>query len=355
MRIQLIDDLRGLAMMYVIFIHVLFWLAPFGNSIFPGFLLIEMPLFFMVTGMANYFAHTDDLRRYYISRLQRLLVPYWCYALLASLLSGGLGLYKDKWPAGGDSFADIVLSWLNPFGTWLTTLPYLSWAMWFIPVYLLVMAVIPFLKQSFLAEVWQTRILPALFFPSLVALFQWMGWQEHKLLWETVFYAFWVYAGFFFIRYVHEKSSREKVLPCLGGFIIGIALMIALYCNNLGSLDMQANKFPPNVIFFCYTFGIMSIVVLLMEQIHHGIQCLQKNRIFNWIFSVYRDNCYSVYLYHPFAFLILKGILHLLHAESFLHQHPILLIAICYPFLLVTAAAIARLFSPIEKIKRIKI
>ncbi|WP_270380969.1 acyltransferase family protein [Mitsuokella multacida] len=101
MRVQLIDDLRGLAMMYVILIHVLFWLAPFGNSIFPGFLLIEMPLFFMVTGMANYFAHTDDLRRYYVSRLQRLLVPYWCYALLAALLSSALSFYKDKWPAGG--------------------------------------------------------------------------------------------------------------------------------------------------------------------------------------------------------------------------------------------------------------
>ena len=355
MRIQLIDDLRGLAMMYVILIHVLFWLAPFGNSLFPGLLLIEMPLFFMVIGMANYFAHTDNLHRYFVSRLQRLLVPYWCYALLAALLSGGLSLYKGKWPAGGDNFADIVLSWLNPFGTWLTILPYLSWAMWFMPVYLLVMAIIPFLKQSFLSEAWQIRVSPALVLPSLVALFQWMGWQEYKLLWETAFYAFWVYTGFFFIRYVYEKSPQEKLLPCLCGGIIGIALTIALYWSNLGSLDMQVNKFPPNVIFFCYTFGIMSIVVLLVEQIHHGIQCLQKNRIFHWIFSIYRDNCYSVYLFHPFAFLILKGILHLLHAESLLYQHPILLIVICYPFLLVMAATIARLFSPLEKIKRIKI
>ncbi|WP_270380971.1 acyltransferase family protein [Mitsuokella multacida] len=234
-------------------------------------------------------------------------------------------------------------------------MPYLSWAMWFIPVYLLVMAIIPVLKQVFLSEAWQIRIFPAVFFPSLVALFQWMGWQEHKLLWETAFYAFWVYAGFFFIRYIHEKSAREKLFPCLTGTIIGLALTVAVFCSDFGSLDMQANKFPPNIIFFCYTFGIMSIVVFLIEPIHHFIQCLQKNSIFNWIFSVYRDNCYSVYLYHPFAFLILKGVLHLLHLDSFLHQYPILLTVVCYPLLLVMAAVIARFFSPLEKLKRIKI
>lgn len=111
MRVDLIDNFRAMAMMYVIFIHVLFWMkmVPLKGIVSNSVFLIEMPLFFIVTGMAHNFANTDDLKKYYISRLKRLLIPFWIFAFICACISI-IFATKDI------SVGKVFWEWLNPFG-----------------------------------------------------------------------------------------------------------------------------------------------------------------------------------------------------------------------------------------------
>lgn len=185
---------------------------------------------------------------------------------------------------GGDNVLEIFSGWLNPFSTWPSLIPYLSWAMWFIPVYLIIMMILPVLKRCFFANSSFVRISPLILCPSLIILFQINNLGKYFLLWESVFYIFWVYIGFIFIQYVYGKSIQEKIKPCMICFICGSLSSVFLLAGGYANPDMQLNKFPPNGIFLCYTFTIMSIIILFIDQIHSVIRRIQRKVFCNGFF-----------------------------------------------------------------------
>ena len=85
-----LDTFRGFAMMYVIFIHCLYWLYLFHNAnsitYIKSFFLIEMPLLFFITGASNSMGRKKSLLTFYISRFQRILIPYWIYCIICTIL-----------------------------------------------------------------------------------------------------------------------------------------------------------------------------------------------------------------------------------------------------------------------------
>ena len=61
-RDETIDQLRGLAIFWVIVVHVLYWGNFFDNNYIntiKSFCLFEMPLFFFLTGASNSFSKID--------------------------------------------------------------------------------------------------------------------------------------------------------------------------------------------------------------------------------------------------------------------------------------------------------
>ncbi|MDR2511322.1 MAG: acyltransferase [Bacteroidales bacterium] len=68
MRNEKLDIFRGLAMIWVILTHCLYWLGYFSSI--KSFLLIEMPLFFFISGASNGMSNKKSLKGFYTNRFE---------------------------------------------------------------------------------------------------------------------------------------------------------------------------------------------------------------------------------------------------------------------------------------------
>ena len=309
-RIDLIDDFRAMAMMYVIFIHCLFWFG-YGNEVNRSFFLIEMPLFFAITGMAHVFAKMDNYPKYIQSRLERILIPYWSYALIVILLNFNHFLRQN---ALNQDFLKLAFSWINPFGNHISAMPYLSWAIWFVPVYLIIMLLIPFLKKAFDKSRSIYKFLPIVTLVGINFYFSFFSKRIHDPWQSVFFYCIWIYLGFWFMDKIYNHPFPKNFKPCIAISAISLIILATLLWKGpeLGihpTINMQRNKFPPNFFFLFYTLIFIPFFALFSSQIHGTLIALKKCKILNWFFSQYQNNCYSIFLTHPIAFLLVSKVL----------------------------------------------
>ena len=339
MRIDLIDNFRALAMIYVLFIHCLFYPAIFFQDI-KSLFLIEMPLFFAITGMSHYFAHTEDTKKFLLSRLSRILIPYWIYSIVCITLNVLHTNTSNIW--------EIIISWINPFSEHISTILYLNWATWFISIYLLVCLIIPVLKRIFINTNGITKLMPVIILLLLNACFS-VGLLEFYELQLALFYALWVYMGFWYISTLNDKSIKEKFLPCLIISLLGGGVCFVIY--PYFSLDMQINKFPPNVLFMSYCMIFIPIIFLFSQQINHILNCMCRFKPWNWIFQQYKKYCYTIYLYHSLSFLIVYFLTNLAGLETFFKTYEHLGLLIYWLAVTIISAEFGRLFGKCERIK----
>ncbi len=357
-----IEIIRGFAMMWVIVIHCLYWASPnFGltKNLITSFFLIEMPLFFFIAGASNAVGRKKSIMQFYIARLQKVLIPYWIYLLVIFVLLGIAFLVgKSTNPINAFTFNfPLIITLSNQVP------PFLQWALWFIPVYALIIICFPFLKSYFdKTGQKKTQFLPLLIF-SIALLCCSVVPRDHSvpigssmvLYWVMMclFYIFWIYMGLFFNILEKKRTIKDKlnVIPVI------LLCMITLVIGRLffhQSLNMQENKFPPNFTFLIFSFGALSLFYLLYEYILKGITFLKKNAAFSWIFDQYAKNCYSVYLYHPMAFLLLYELLSRTHTADFFSEHLYIHRLTWILFTIPVSAVLGKLFSWGEKIKIIK-
>ena len=201
-----IDRLRGLAMLWVIFVHVLYWSGVF--SMYPvsglkSFLLLEMPLFFFVAGAGNSMGKKTKYIKFIRKRFLRVLAPYWIYAFFCILLTLAYSFYKKTL---NTAYAvKVLVTWVVPLGSQVTDLPYLTWALWFIPVYLGIMLFFPLLMKCHDSK-GRYLCFPVLWILYFVSLF-----VGSPLFQEIAFYSIWVYAGLFY------NEIRKAVKTAVGG------------------------------------------------------------------------------------------------------------------------------------------
>ena len=250
-RDKTIDRLRGFAMFWVIVVHVLYWGNFFDNeciNLLKSFFLFEMPLFFFITGASNNFTKINGYFYFVYKRYKRVLIPYWVFAVICA----GLSIAKYSISGGKDVFTGIkiLLSWLIPINRQITSVSYLTWALWFIPVYMCVILIIPLLKQMKQSKncVEFVSLLLAVFVGTCVLK---MGWAQN-----VAFYSFWTYIGLFYsdIMIASKQNCFRKCFVLIA--TIG-AIMIIVFRFMGQSIDMQHNKFPPNITFLIYSLVIM--------------------------------------------------------------------------------------------------
>lgn len=216
-RIELIDNFRGLAMMYVIFIHTLYWMNFFTEE--RSFFLIEMPFFFTITGMALYFSNMDNGVRFYTARIKRILLPY----LICATFYAGLNLCVAYCKGKKYDLLNYLVGWWNPFGGHESVVPFLTWALWFVPIYLLIVVMAPGLRKCFqikylsLVTPWLLLIGNIFFTLSNPSYDRWQ---------TTLFYAFWVYLGFVYIKYMHTWSFRKKAPICVCCSLVALGMLM---------------------------------------------------------------------------------------------------------------------------------
>ena len=242
-RDKTIDHLRGFAMFWVIVVHVLYWGSFFTNgyvNLLKSFCLFEMPLFFFITGASNGFSKTKNYFDFVSKRFQRILIPYWVFAVICALLS----IVKYGMEGNMDFFTGIkvLLSWMIPINKQMTSVSYLTWALWFVPVYLCIVLIIPVLK--WMKQSAHKIIFGFLLFGVFIAtcLLN-LGWIQN-----ISFYALWTYIGLFYseIKFAVNQKQTRKYFAFT--FVSGAAMICLLHFAGQ-SLDMQANKFPPNIMF----------------------------------------------------------------------------------------------------------
>ena len=81
-RDKTLDYLRGLAIIQVVLVHVLYWLNIFNEgflAIAKSFLLFEMPIFFFVTGAVNGLGKLHNHKIFCFKRIKSLMIPYYIY------------------------------------------------------------------------------------------------------------------------------------------------------------------------------------------------------------------------------------------------------------------------------------
>ena len=78
-RDRTLDYLRGLAIIQVVFVHILYWIGIFSVGLLAvakSFLLFEMPIFFFVTGAVNGLGKQQKRITFCFKRIKGLLIPF---------------------------------------------------------------------------------------------------------------------------------------------------------------------------------------------------------------------------------------------------------------------------------------
>ena len=297
-RDKTIDRLRAIAMFWVIVVHVLYWGSFFRNSyinVLKSFCLFEMPLFFFVMGASNSYSKIDKYSSFVYKRFKRVLIPYWFYAVICAFLSVAYLGVRDKI----DLFmiAKILLSWIIPVDRQITTISYVTSALWFVPVCLCVNMIIPFLKRMEGSKNRITFLFVGIFLFVIVCLFK-MGWIQN-----IVFYSLWTYIGLFYNE-ILERLNQNKFRKRIGILVVsGIVLMFLIYTAG-GPIDMQHNKFPPNIVFGVFSVVMMSLILLIIPYINKLFERLENNNLIKKIIDLYSLRSMTIFLYQSFAFAL---------------------------------------------------
>ena len=341
-RDKTIDRLRGFAMFWVIVVHVLYWGSFFNNgyvNLLKSFCLFEMPLFFFITGASNSFNKTGGYFAFVSKRFQRILTPYWIFALICAFLSIG----KFSIEGNMDFFTGIkvLLSWMVPVDRQITSVSYLTWALWFVPVYLCVVIILPVLKQM---KASTRRIEFVFLLLGLFALtcFLKMGWFQN-----VAFYSFWTYVGLFYrdIKVAAEQKHTRSIF--LYSAVAGMATICILYLAGQ-SLNMQSNKFPPNMVFFVFSIMMMALIIFAVPYLDRFIGWMETGKISGKIVNLFSTRSMTIFLYQVFAFnLTIRLTNMLIHGDGIISS--IAKSVFCLATTIPACAGFAVIFGKIEK------
>ncbi|MBQ9742388.1 MAG: acyltransferase [Ruminococcus sp.] len=297
-RDRTLDRMRGFAMLWVVFVHVLYWGAfytsPF-TDILKSFLLFEMPLFFFITGATNSMSRDTGYFSFVYKRFARVLIPYWVFAAICAVLSVG----KYTLENGFDPLKSVLItgSWLVPIDRQFSNITYLTWALWFVPVYLCIVLLIPLMKKLV------GKPLQFVMFGTLLGVFVISDVLNLGFVQKISFYALWTFAGMYY-PLIREKLTSAKTRVILGAVaVLGAGVLTLLGLSGV-SLDMQYNKFPPNMVFLVYSCTAMGVVGLLTPVLDSFFGKIEKTKFLGKIFEQFSVRSMTVFLYQVFAFNI---------------------------------------------------
>ena len=302
-RDKTIDIIRVFGLIWVMLIHSIFWInfgffAPFWQ-VFDSFLLFEMPIMFFVSGASNAKTSAKTPREFYKKRFLQILVPYLAYLAFVVVFTIVINYFR------GISLLSFIRprNWYNFFvhNISIPGTSHLMGALWFVPIYLAVILIFPWLKQFY--DHYQDGSKKFLPLVGLTALFigaNLVSFRACSFVRMILFYSIWMYTGLFYER-LNFKNSQGK----LKYLVLGVVLLPVIYLiSRKGhfSLIMQHNKFPPNILFLIYSISAMAILYALSSWIVAWFQKqIKQSPRFKRIFDAHNHRGYTIYLYHPLS------------------------------------------------------
>lgn len=342
-RDKTIDRLRGLAMVWVIVVHVLYWGSFFTNGYFnliKSFCLFEMPLFFFVTGAGCSMSKKKGYFRFVGKRYVRIMIPYLVFAVICAAMS--IAKYSMAGTMGFVAALKVLVSWLLPLGFQKTSIGYLTWALWFIPVYLCIVPIIPLMRKT------QQSKLKFIGMLLLAAVFGAACWVEIAWMQTMAFYTLWIYIGLFYsdLKAIWTQKKQRKLLLLTAFAAMGV--ICALYLTGC-TLNMQSNKFPPNMMFLAFSVMMMSLILWAIPYLERVFEFVEKRRISGKLFDLFKTHSMTVFLYQVFAFnLTVRLVNRLLQGKGFAISS--VKAAICLLITIPVCGMFAAVFGRIERI-----
>ena len=108
-----------------------------------------------------------------------------------------------------------------------------------------------------------------------------LGWIQN-----VVFYLFWAYIGLFYtdiILWLKNHKFRKFL-----GLVVLIGIVAIFIFAVMGqTIDMQDNKFPPNLMFGLFSIVAMSLIILGIPLIKKGYECICKYKLIRKIAHYY--------------------------------------------------------------------
>ena len=344
-------------MLYIIsIVHGLFWLKLLPQSLGSLF-LFEMPLVFLLSGYSFFLAearrekskpHEDPSQgisayvSFLISRFTRILLPYFVYAVSCIAICYAYYQYTG---GSGWNFLTIAISWLNPFNfASRYSVGMLSWHLWFIPPFLVVAALLPFVtKINFQKRypLWMWMIGGTLAIYGL----SFFNLPGGTLLKTASFYLLWALLGYHLAKPNQNIARAEYgwvALVSLAALLIIFAASFAAHpvIADLQLLNMQANKFPPNPIFFlfsCFWVSLFLSAALWLKQTPGKFDFLVNQF---WL-KPFIAGGYSIYLWQGLSYTAVA-----LLGEAF--GIPTLLV---WLMAIILSVMLGTLAAPLEKVR----
>jgi len=285
-----LDLLRGAVILYIIIVvHTL---------ALHTWMYVGMPVIFFLSGATNIGTRKGP-REFYIARLSKILGAYWVYALLCCMFIIPM-VIRDPGVAGGRTAFEVLTGWLNPFGARVAPGLLVSGYLWFIPVYLLVMAAMPAYISCFRRGGTVQKATP-LILAGLLILLDLDGaspiFGPMYYLRSFVFYSLLTYLGFWY----RDLRGWTGDTPRKAGIIISLMTILSLLLvTGTYSTDMQVNKFPPSLPYLLYGLIVIAAILVSIRPITKAL----SNRWWVKLLRRFSERSYTAYLYQSVGFII---------------------------------------------------
>lgn len=283
-RDKALDIYRGCSMIYITCILHNIYGVQIVDSVATSLLLITMPIVFIIAGASFSLASPKSYPRYLWSRTKRIVFPYYILVLLVTLFH-----FITDCIIGEESVGEFMHNFMdkqyyNIFSGEL----YEFNPVWFIPVYLIIAIILPLLGHV------KQRITPTGIYTSLIAITILLALKPDNVLCYGTF----AFAGL----YYKDKLPVNRYIVAL---IFTCGIGYCLWQNY--DLNMQHNKFPPNILFFSYT-GL--VIALFIKQIAWLCRWIYQIPFMRYFIDIYARLGFTVYLYHSINVLILRQVLY---------------------------------------------
>lgn len=276
-RIEYIDILRGLCILWVVWFH----LPNLGLNHYP----IRMPLFFFLSGI---FFKEYTLNEFVFKKINTLLIPFIFFCLIGYFYKLGIYEFFSHFSTHGEDATFDFSSIFSMFSVIWTGEVTINPPLWFIAALLFFQIILYSIIRIFRSL--PGRIVCCLLVSAvIIATSPSNGTILHNNLWLFIFYC----AGFLFGKPFLKRIESTPIKSVIAPALIGIALFAAIYFIPKPSLPTIAR-----------TIGVFAYSILIFEFII-VFKYLAKFRIFHTL-KFWGSNSYAVLGTHLIAMEILS-------------------------------------------------
>jgi peptidoglycan/LPS O-acetylase OafA/YrhL len=295
-RNERVDVARGLLIVYIVaVVHAVYWLNPPLGAM-KSLLLFEMPVIFLLSGYSFALSRKNGLRldtaadhgKFMVQRIGRIVIPYVLYAVTCLVLIYWMG---DRSAFG----VETILAWLNPMVFKPASVGMLDAHLWFIAPFLCVTLCMPMLATLRLERLALPAGLALGAVVILVASDPVFGYLAQSVL----FYLVWAALGY--AAGMRASKGPLSHWTCLAIGLACAALVVWLANVAPGPLDIQRQKFPPNIIF--YLFGLAWLALLYLLAVMIPDRLIHRLAAARW-FRPFIDKGYSIYMWQGLGYTL---------------------------------------------------